>query len=161
MIRGLSSSDHLTISTDNVGLSRSELVNAIGALSQNTSVHRLLLILIAPNTELLGDANRKMRIDLSDGLEFVRARHDGEVVLVRDEDAANVGGGGDASIVIRQILVLFLLGAQGGVHGGLGRAVEHRVVVGIVLQLAIGRGRSSLAYPYGHDNLVLFACEGA
>ena len=159
IIRGSSSSDQLTVSTNNVGLSRSELVNAIGSLSQSTSVHRLLLLVIAPDTELLGNTNRNVRIDLGDGSELVHAGHDGEVVLVRHEGAANVGRGGDASIVVRQILVLFLLEAQGGIRGGLGRAIERRVIVGFVLQFAIGRGRSSLAYPYGHDNAVLLRAK--
>lgn len=173
----------LTIGANHVGFAGRELVDAFGPLGQSpSSIHPLVvlgLVVVAPDSQLLGDPDGHVLVHPGDGLERVDSRHDREVVLVRDEGAAHVGGGGKAAVVVGRVVLLLLRlndgrrrrlhlcllrrqqrgsgtgrGGLGKSHGiGIGRAV--RVVVGIEPTVGSRVGGSALAYPHGHGGVLV------
>ena len=71
-----------------------------------------------------------MAVHLGHGLGLVHAGHDAEVVLVRHDGAADVGGGGDAPIVVRRVVFLDLgINDESGFALVLGGTVLRAVVV--------------------------------
>mmetsp|Transcript_35066 Transcript_35066/g.76747 ORF Transcript_35066/g.76747 Transcript_35066/m.76747 type:complete len:214 (+) Transcript_35066:773-1414(+) len=101
------------ISADNIRLALGELVDAIGGAvggerptsrrSPNPverNANLLIIIVIAPNSEFHGNPFRHGLIDARHGLERVGTGHNVEVVLVRDEDRAEIGRFRETSVVI-------------------------------------------------------------